>query len=66
MPITGVEKKSMSVQLRSIETLNRVTKEDTYAIVVIDNEGEITIYSDLQPAKAELLLVLENGMEDYE
>jgi hypothetical protein len=56
----------MSVQLRSIETLNRVTKEDTYAIVVIDNEGEITIYSDLQPAKAELLLVLENGMEDYE
>jgi hypothetical protein len=66
MPITGVEKKSMSVSLRSIETLNRVTKEDTYAIVVIDNEGEITIYSDLQPAKAELLLVLENGMEDYE
>jgi hypothetical protein len=56
----------MSVQLRSIETLNRVRKEDTYAILVIDNEGDIIIYSDVEPAKSELMMVLDNGMADYE
>jgi hypothetical protein len=56
----------MSVQLRSLDTLNRVKKEDTYAIILIDNEGDIQIFSDVSPTRAELEFVLSNGMEDYE
>lgn len=50
-----------------MNALKNVVVKDAYAVIVIDGEtGDLTIFSDITPKKAELMMVLDNGMEDYE